>query len=272
MLNHAHLLCETPRANVSEFMHKLQTAYSVYYNRRHQRAGHLMQGRFGAELVSGDEYLLKLSRYIHLNPLFVRGIKSLPPQDRVRHLRNYRWSSYRGYAGLGRPYGFVDEAPVLGLTGVAVKNQRGAYRQFVEAGIAHTDEEFRDLLRTSRWGIGDAAFQARVRDLHTDRARAARRPEDVSLRAASPSVAAATVLAAVAGAFGIQSAALQHRQYDCVARAVAASMLGRHAAMNQRDAGTLLGMGTGSAVCRQLRRLRERLAHDAPAQRTVQPH
>ena len=47
MLNHVHLLCETPQANLSGFMHKLQTGYTVYHNLRHRRAGHLMQGRFG---------------------------------------------------------------------------------------------------------------------------------------------------------------------------------------------------------------------------------
>ena len=71
------------------------------------------------------------------------------------------------------------------------------------------------------------------------------------------------VLDAVAREFGVEPAALQRRQYDCVARAVAALMLGRYAGMNQRDSAGLLGMGTGSAVCRQLQRLRERQVHDA---------
>ena len=60
----------------------------------------------------------------------------------------------------------------------------------------------------------------------------------------------------------MDAAALRTRRYDCMARAVAALMLGRHAGMNQRDIGALLGMGTGSAVCRQLQRLRDRMADD----------
>jgi REP element-mobilizing transposase RayT len=56
MGNHVHLLIETPQANLSAFMHKVQTAYTVYFNLRHGRSGHLMQGRFGAEPVEGDEY------------------------------------------------------------------------------------------------------------------------------------------------------------------------------------------------------------------------
>ena len=262
MLNHAHLLCETPQANLSAFMHKLQTAYTVYYNLRRRRAGHLMQGRFGAEAVAGDEYLLKLSRYIHLNPIFVRRVKTQPLEARLRHLRAYPWSSYRGYAGLAKPYPFVDEAPILVLTGIPVKQQRRAYRRFVEAGIAETDKEFRSLLKTSRWGIGNEEFQARVRDLHTDRTMEARRKEDISFRRVAPTVTAATVLDSVAREFAIESAALRRRQYDCVARAAAAFMLARYAGMNQRDIGGFLGMGTGSAVCHQLQRLRQGQAHD----------
>ena len=263
MRNHAHLLCETPQANLSAFMHKLQTAYTVYYNLRHRRAGHLMQGRFGAEPVAGDEYLLKLSRYIHLNPVFVRGVKNLPLEDKLRHLHAYRWSSYRGYVDLEKPYAFVDEGPILGLTETRAQRQRRAYRLFVEAGAVEADDEFRDFLKTSRWGIGDEAFQARVRDLHTDRTQEARRAEDVSFRRVEPTLSAAGVLETVSEVFGVEPAALRRRLYGCVARAAAAFMLGRYAGMNQRDIGVFLGMGTGSAVCRQLGRLRERLTDDA---------
>ena len=262
MLNHTHILCETPQANLSAFMHKLQTAYTVYYNLRHRRVGHLMQGRFGAQLVSGDEYLLKLSRYIHLNPVFVRGNKALPPEERVRRLRDYRWSSYRGYAGLDEPYAFIDEAPILAQTGASAKRERQAYRRYVEAGIVESDEEFQTLLKTSRWGIGDEVFQTQVRARHTERTQSARRREDVSFRRVNPVATAAMVLDAVAREFGVEPAALQRRQYDCVARAAAALLLGRYAGMNQRDSAGLLGMGSGSAVCRHLQRLRDRQVHD----------
>jgi hypothetical protein len=243
-------------------MHKLQTAYTVYHNRRHRRAGHLTQDRFGAELVAGDDYLLKLSRYIHLNPVFVQGMRNRSMEDRIRHLREYRWSSYAGYAGLTKPYNFVDEHPVLALMGEPPDESRKAYGRYVEAGIAQSDEEFGDLLRTARWGIGDESFQERVRGLHAGRALEVRRPEDVSFRRVTPTVSAAAVLSAVAVVFQIEEAMLRRRLYGCRARAVAALLLGRHAGMNQRDVGAFLGMGTGSAVCRQLRGLRERMISD----------
>ena len=59
-----------------------------------------MQGRFGAVLVQGDRHLLNLSRYIHLNPVFVGDCRRQELGLRRQQLRDYPWSSYRGYAGL----------------------------------------------------------------------------------------------------------------------------------------------------------------------------
>lgn len=263
MTNHAHLVVETPRANLSVFMHNLQTAYIVYYNRRHKRSGHLTQGRFGAQPVDGDNYLLKLSRYIHLNPVCVGSLVEQPWGRRQAVLRAYPWSSYRGYAGLAEPYAFVDEAPVLAMMETAARKQRRAYRRFVEAGLAERDEEWKGILKGSGWGIGGEEFQERIRDLHTELASRVRRPEDVSFRQVCRQASPEEVLEVVAAKFRVRPADLRRRRYDCVARAVAAELLGRHAGMNQRDIGQLLSMGTGSAVCRQLKRLRERRARDA---------
>jgi REP element-mobilizing transposase RayT len=44
MSNHFHLIVETPRANLSEFMRQFNISYTGSYNRRHRRIGHLYQG------------------------------------------------------------------------------------------------------------------------------------------------------------------------------------------------------------------------------------
>ncbi len=67
MSNHFHLLIETPKGNLAEFMRKFNITYTGYYNRRHDRVGHLYQGRYKSILVDKNEYLSILSRYIHLN-------------------------------------------------------------------------------------------------------------------------------------------------------------------------------------------------------------
>ena len=92
MTNHYHLLLETPRGNLSAALHDLNTAYTNYFNRRHDRVGHLFQGRYRSILVDKDNYLLELSRYIHLNPVRARMVKR--PDA-------YRWSSYSSYLSFG---------------------------------------------------------------------------------------------------------------------------------------------------------------------------
>ena len=106
MGNHFHLVAQTHRANLRRWMHWLLVCYTVYFNRRHRSSGHLFQGRYKSFLVQEGDYLLGLSRYVHLNP--VRGV-SLgrgTPAERRKRLRAFKWSSYRGYAGPERAVAF----------------------------------------------------------------------------------------------------------------------------------------------------------------------
>lgn len=89
--NHYHLLVETPLGKLSHGMHALNARYSQRFNRRHQRAGHLFEGRFKALLVEKQSHLLELHRYIVLNPVRA-GLATLPEE--------WIWSSYRATCGL----------------------------------------------------------------------------------------------------------------------------------------------------------------------------
>ena len=100
MPNHYHLLLQTPRANISAAAGWLQTTYSVRFNRRHHRSGHVCQGRFKAHLVEEDAYAEQLIKYIHLNPVRPEDKRKPIPPERKRDLVKYRWSSHRAYAGL----------------------------------------------------------------------------------------------------------------------------------------------------------------------------
>ena len=90
MDNHYHILMETMEANLSKIMHHINVSYTVYFNKKYRRVGHLFQGRYKALVVDKESYLLELSRYIHLNPVRA-GIVKKP--------ENYRWSSYQYYIG-----------------------------------------------------------------------------------------------------------------------------------------------------------------------------
>jgi putative transposase len=84
MSNHFHLIVETPKANLSEFMRQFNISYTGYYNRR--RIGHLYQGRFKAIVVDKDSYLLELSRYVHLNPTRIKTKAQRPETERIREV------------------------------------------------------------------------------------------------------------------------------------------------------------------------------------------
>ena len=81
MPNHFHLLIRTLAMPLSVFMSRLLTGYSVYFNKRHKRAGHLFQNRFKSFVVDEESYLLELIRYIHLNPIRAKIINDLPALD-----------------------------------------------------------------------------------------------------------------------------------------------------------------------------------------------
>jgi len=68
--NHFHfILRQRSEAGISKFLHKIQMAYTKYYNAKNTRSGGLFQGAFRAEHVDSNEYLLHLSAYVNLNHL-----------------------------------------------------------------------------------------------------------------------------------------------------------------------------------------------------------
>ena len=97
MSNHFHLIGETPTANFSEFMRHFNISYTAAYNRRHNRVGHLYQGRFKSILVDADNYLLELSRYVHLNPIRLASYRGKDEREKIKDIESYRWSSLGGY-------------------------------------------------------------------------------------------------------------------------------------------------------------------------------
>lgn len=125
MENHFHLLIHTNEANLSRAIQWLIVSYSVWFNRRHQRSGHLFQGRFKSFLIENERYFIALCLYIHANPLRVHLIN---------RLSDYRWSSYRAYADRKHEASWLTTELVLGLYGGSRKKFRQAQELSVEEG------------------------------------------------------------------------------------------------------------------------------------------
>ncbi len=263
MRNHFHLVIETPKANLSRFMQSVLTGYTVYFNLRHGRHGHVTQGRYGARLVEGDDYLLKLSRYVHLNPVCVKNMKGKPTAERLEALRKYRWSSYPGYSGTGARYELVDEGAMLALAGGRGEERRQEYRRFVEEGLKRPDEEFEVEMWRSPRSIGNEEFRQRIDDSYAEKIRDHKRPEDVSFRReARKRLSAGKVEEVVAKVFGIRVNELKEQRRDWVVKGVAGMMLVKYADMTQREAAERLGLKTGAGVSYQVRKLAKQMGHD----------
>jgi REP element-mobilizing transposase RayT len=269
MANHVHLVLETPQGNLSRFMHSLSTAYTVYFNRRHRRHGHLLDGRFKARLVEGDAYLLKLTRYVHLNPVHTKAMKREPMAERMNYLRRYPWSSYPGYIGRRKPWEFVASAPILALMNCPSKERPTRYRRYVESGLAEDDEEFAQAMNASPLAIGSEDFRERILGLYRQLTRKRSKPEDVSFRKLIQPLNAREVLETLAKAFGVEVEAFRERRRDSPLRGVAARMLCRYAGLSQREAAEELCIGSGSAVSRQLAMLNSRLEKDRRLKKVV---
>jgi len=253
MSNHYHLIACTPRANLSRFMQQLDTSYTVYFNRRHHRWGHLFGGRFKARLVEGGSYLLSLSRYVHLNPVKVREKRTLPVEERRQWLAEYEWSSYRGLAGLARTREKAVVPEVVRAFGdPESKTASVAYRRYVEEAIEASDTELVQRLELSTRALGSDAF---LRETERRFQAAAARPErwvDISRRRIESGPVPETVTAAVSAAFRIAPQALSGRG-NSEARDVWMTLLREACGLTNRQIGRLLGHADGATVGKRLR-------------------
>lgn len=153
MANHYHLILETPRGELSRAMQWLNGSYTVWFNRRHRRSGHLFQGRFKAILVDHEEWGAELSRYVHLNPVrvtrFGLGKAERAGQragwagaasreliaERREALRQFQWSSYRAYIGLEKAPPWLWITKLRDMLGGPRGKSAQTYRAYVEEAI-----------------------------------------------------------------------------------------------------------------------------------------
>jgi putative transposase len=123
MDNHYHLLIKTPWANLSKSMQHLNGMYVQRYNKMYKTDGPLFRGRFKSIIIDADNYLLRLSRYIHLNP-----VKS----KLTDKAWNYKWSSCNAYLDDSKKTEWIQTNEVLSKFGDTLQRQK--YRLFLEEG------------------------------------------------------------------------------------------------------------------------------------------
>lgn len=147
MENHYHAVLTTEDANLSPAMRELNGCYAQWWNKRHNRVGHVLQHRFGAQIVQDGFYFTTVCRYVALNP--VRAGMVLTPEA-------WPWSSYRATIGLCSAPRYLTIDRMLGRFSTDRKKAVEAYHRFVNAARVR-DELPRGLV------IGDDLFASRFK-------------------------------------------------------------------------------------------------------------
>ena len=276
MDNHYHFLLQTTEANLSQAMQWLNVSYTVWFNRRYQRAGHLLQGRFKAVMVEPDTWALSLSRYIHLNPVRVQrlGLDKAAQrgrrqglgerasaeviQARLELLRAYRWSSYRAFAGYEKAPTWLDSESVLALGGGRGKERCRFYRQDCEGALRENEPECPWEAVVGRLVLGSQEF---LEELLKNPARVDMDREVKARLAPRPSFA--QVIRAVEEIKNECWAAFRDRRGDW-GRDLALYLGRELGALSLAQLAREVGAGNRMTVSVALRRFRQRLNQDKP--------
>ncbi len=151
MGNHYHALLQPHDLPLSRMMQQLNSSYCQWFNRKHHRVGHVLQGRFKALLVDSGVYFLRAARYILRNPVVERWVAQ--PVD-------WKWSSYRATAGLTRAPAFLAVESLWGqFAELVVASAQVQFAAFVSDGSDDDDYPGGPLV------CGSETFQRHVNSL-----------------------------------------------------------------------------------------------------------
>jgi putative transposase len=232
MNNHFHLLVQTKKANCSEFMRHFNIRYTGWFNWRHERSGNLYQGRYHAYLVDADNYLLEVSRYLHLNPVRLKQLKSTSFRERWQKALDYPWSSLSGYVKDRGVLDFVYYDQLLSMAG-----DRQGYYMLVRDGLRRGFESPFKHVR-SRMILGDAYFAASVKRYLR---RVSSREQPAYRELVNVTLEPEVVLGTLRRECGITRRALEQRGANGITRGMVAELLYKYCEITQAQIGHLLG-------------------------------
>jgi len=251
MKNHFHLLVHTKEANLSRAIQWLGVSYSVWFNRRHQRSGHLFQGRFKSFLIENDRYFTAMCLYIHGNPLRA-GV--------VKRLLDYWWSSYHAYAGKKPEVSWLTTELILGTYG-------GSRKRFLRAQQVFYEER-PNLLEDLKHGVylGSEEFSEKCIERLKGEGYHEKPQARSLLRSRDIRILAIKILKGL-GEKDPESV-LQVRKYRCQNRDVAMYVLYHLGVYLNKEIGKVFGVGY-TAVPGAVKRGQEYLGSDGQLERVV---
>jgi len=256
MGNHFHLFLRTADANLSKAMQWLNGSYSGYFNWRHQRVGHLLQGRYKAVLVVEETHYLHLSMYLHLNPVRA-GIVEDPDE--------YQWSSCLDYTRPAPRFGWLMRDEILSHYGQSKTSRARRYRLECLA-LLNREPAFVEQLKTAAiLGPGELVEEIRKRYRPSGKTDAV--PEYVAASRKQRELEAE--LQKVANAFGIKRDDLMRKRRNFPARLAAYYHLVENCGFPVTTVAQKLGAGT-PAISMGIKSVMELSAKNQRLKRIIQ--
>jgi REP element-mobilizing transposase RayT len=249
MTNHYHLLIETPEKNLSRIMHHINSSYTTYTNIKRKRSGHLFQGRYKAIIVDKDNYLLELSRYLHLNP--VRANMTQRPEE-------YAYSSYRTFVS-DKGESLVTTNTILGMVANSPKDAKDCYRAFVESALG---EELDSPVGKVYGGIVlgcDGFIKEVLNKLEEDQLTS----EEISNRKAlRATMSTEEIVTSLSDQFGISRTEITGNK-ERVARNAGIYLMKKYSGASNKEIGGLFGGMSYSAVAKAFQRFKKQMEEDS---------
>lgn len=274
MGNHYHLLLRMQEEKgLSAGMHFLGVSYSVWFNRRHRRVGHLFQGRFKAIVVDFEQWGVELSRYIHLNPVRTQryglgkrqraagrqGMGEAASKEvvgeRLESLSKFNWSSYPAYCGRGKQPDWLHVGRVLEGFPRGARGKH-AYRGYVEEAIRSGQEESPWTNVVGGFVLGGEELLDEIRERITGNPK-----EQSGLKAIRRAADIEEIVEMVSRAKGERWEDFGGKRGDW-GRAMVLMLARRNEGISNRTLARWMGGKDDSTVSQTVRRLQERIKKD----------
>ena len=250
MDNHYHSFIKTPHANISEGMHYLNASYTNWFKAEHKIVGVIFQGRYKSILVEEDSYGLRLSAYIHLNPLRARV---------VGDLYKYKWSSFLDYMRKRESIDRLDAELILRQFDEDTRKARRRYKRFVLENI-DMDNPLEDSYRGV--ALGSEVFVERIKG----KIKSLGRKREVTGTRIAGTYRAEEVIRIIMTRFGVEREEIFRKKRGNIYRQLALYFIKRYTMLSLKETGEEFGMDY-AAVSQSCKRVEEIVKRDEGALR-----
>lgn len=249
MNNHYHLLIHTPEIGLSRAMRHLNGVFTQKINKAWKTDGPIFRGRYKAIIISDDDYLIELVRYIHLNPV-VAGI--------YNKANEHRWSSHRCYLNKKCKPPWLTTKEILSRFDDTNAKATLQLNRYVHEGVPTW---FSEDLKKNRVVLGKEGFRDWIYNNYVDKKKKDVPLKDKQLKTKVP---VKKILEMVGTAYDLPISTIRNIQHGQKneARSVAIYLVRYLSHITQREMAKWFRMNNQFTIAKNLERFKKELHHN----------